>query len=259
MSTTLFESSLSMSAMRPPLTSAAAPSMADSLPTIKFGFDELRERMARFTTRFDDFIEQGRKRVLEERNAFRMNVAELHEDQRMKKKDIEILTQKSAMYSQSLQKEAQETAEMHAAIATVKAQRDDRAVARDRLRQQIGETKKLIEQRLESQRQHAQHLESQARFNRPELEFWQEFLCLRIEGAGLADRLKFVYTHVDERDWEKEAWFELGMGKREYEVLHCRPKVATEAIDGILERLNQSRDLAVFLKQMRELFVQALK
>lgn len=52
--------------------------MADTLPNIKFGFDELRERMARFTTRFDDFIEQGRKRVLEERNAFRMNVAELH-------------------------------------------------------------------------------------------------------------------------------------------------------------------------------------
>jgi len=33
--------------------------------------------MARFTARFDDFIEQGRKRVLEERNQFRMNVAEL--------------------------------------------------------------------------------------------------------------------------------------------------------------------------------------
>ena len=33
--------------------------------------------MAQFTVRFDDFIERGRKRVLEERNAFRMNVAEL--------------------------------------------------------------------------------------------------------------------------------------------------------------------------------------
>jgi len=33
--------------------------------------------MARFTARFDDFIEKGRKRVLEERNQFRMNVAEL--------------------------------------------------------------------------------------------------------------------------------------------------------------------------------------
>ena len=33
--------------------------------------------MTAFTHRFDEFIERGRKRVLEERNAFRMNVAEL--------------------------------------------------------------------------------------------------------------------------------------------------------------------------------------
>lgn len=51
--------------------------MADTLPSIDFGFNDLRERMAQFTVRFDEFIEKGRKRVLEERNAFRMNVAEL--------------------------------------------------------------------------------------------------------------------------------------------------------------------------------------
>lgn len=71
-----FDPSLSTT-MRPPLSSADAPSMADTLPSINFGFDELRDRMAKFTVRFDTFIEQGRKRVLEERNQFRMNVAEL--------------------------------------------------------------------------------------------------------------------------------------------------------------------------------------
>ena len=53
------------------------PSLADQLPSINFGFDELRDRMNKFTIKFDAFIEQGRKRVLEERNQFRMNVAEL--------------------------------------------------------------------------------------------------------------------------------------------------------------------------------------
>ena len=56
---------------------ASAPSMADTLPSVDFGFNDLRERMAQFTMRFDEFIERGRKRVLEERNAFRMNMAEL--------------------------------------------------------------------------------------------------------------------------------------------------------------------------------------
>lgn len=74
---TMFESSLSASTMRPPYASADAPSMADSLPSINFGFDELRDRMAKFTVKFDSFIEAGRKRVLEERNQFHMNLAEL--------------------------------------------------------------------------------------------------------------------------------------------------------------------------------------
>lgn len=55
----------------------AAPSVADSLPSINFGFDDLRDRMAKFTARFDEFIEKGRKRVLEERNQFAVTVAEL--------------------------------------------------------------------------------------------------------------------------------------------------------------------------------------
>lgn len=55
----------------------AAPSAVDSLPNINFGFDELRERMVRFTGKFDTFIEGGRKNVLEERNQFHMRIGEI--------------------------------------------------------------------------------------------------------------------------------------------------------------------------------------
>lgn len=51
--------------------------MADSLPSINFGFEDLRNRMAQFTARFDAFIERGRKQVLEERNQFKIGLAEL--------------------------------------------------------------------------------------------------------------------------------------------------------------------------------------
>lgn len=74
---TSFDPSLSTSGMRPPLASADAPSMADSLPSINFGFEDLRNRMAQFSARFDAFIERGRKQVLEERNQFRINLAEI--------------------------------------------------------------------------------------------------------------------------------------------------------------------------------------
>ena len=87
--TSAFEPSLSSSLSSRPPMSAMAPSMADSLPSINFGFEELRDRMAKFTAKFDAFIEQGRKRVLEERNQFRMNVAELQGKQYQERSPID--------------------------------------------------------------------------------------------------------------------------------------------------------------------------
>ncbi|EAS31715.3 uncharacterized protein CIMG_07194 [Coccidioides immitis RS] len=254
-----FDPSMSVSGMRPPLTSADAPSMADQLPVLNFGFDDLRARMAQFTARFDAFIERGRKQVLEEKNQFRVNLAELQEDRRMKQKDIEIFNLKAQTHAQTLQKEAVEAAEMHEAIATVTQERDARQATRDRLKQQIEETQKAINQRLEAQRAHARQLEAQSRLNTPELEFWQDYLCLRIEGAGRDDRLKIVYTHLLEKDWEREAWFELGTASRDYEVFHCRPKLERTVIERELDIVNEDRDFGAFLKRMRKLFVATMK
>ena len=75
----------------------------------------------------------------------------------------------------------------------------------------------------------------------------------------MVDRLKFVFTHVDEKDWEREAWFELDTAKTDYRVETLRPKLEGEKVEGIVERLNENRDLTLFLKGMRELFVEAMK
>jgi len=64
---------------------------------------------------------------------------------------------------------------------------------------------------------------------------------------------------VCEKDWEKEAWFELGTGSRDYQVFGVRPKVEREEVEAVLERLNESRDLTPFLKGMRELFMESMK
>ncbi|CAJ2511809.1 Uu.00g074340.m01.CDS01 [Anthostomella pinea] len=254
-----FEPSLSSSMSGRQTMSAMAPSMADTLPSINFGFDELRDRMTKFSARFDAFIEQGRKRVLEERNQFRMSVAELQEDQRMKKKDMEIVQHKINTHQQTRSKEDAEKREMEAAIAALSAQRAKNTTARDTLKQQIAETQTQIEARLAAQRAHAARVDAQSRFNVPELDFWMSNLCLKIEGAGQSDRLKFVYSHLDERDWEREAWFELDITSRDYSVRHCRPKLEREKVDRVLERVNESRELPALLKGMRELFVEAMK
>lgn len=177
----------------------------------------------------------------------------------MKKKDMEIVQIKSATHQQTMDKEAAETREMEAAIASLASQRDKHLARRDSLERQMAQTQADIDARLAAQRAFAAQQEAQSRYNVPELDFWITNLCLKIEGAGHQDRLKFVYTHVDERNWEREAWFELVTSSRDYEVTHTRPKLDRGKVDGVLERVNESRELLVLLKGMRELFVEAIK
>lgn len=177
----------------------------------------------------------------------------------MKKKDIDILQMKTSTHQSTIAKEAVEAREMQAAIASLSSQRDKQLALRDSLQKQIVETQKEIEARLAAQRAHQEQQEAQARFNVPELDFWVTNLCLKIEGAGQDDRLKFVFTHIDEKDWEREAWFELITAARDYDIRHCRPRIDKEKIERVLERTNETRELAVLLKGMRELFVEAFK
>lgn len=183
----------------------------------------------------------------------------LVEDQRMKKKDIEILSLKTTSHQQTLAKEAAETNEMQTAIASLTAQRDAHNATRESLKQQITETQKQIDARLSAQRAYAQHLDSQSRFNIPELDFWTSNLGLSIEGAGQNDRLKFIFTQIDDRDWTRQAWFELDTSRREYDIPYCKPKLEKEKIERVVESLNESRELKSLLKGMRELFVEAMK
>jgi kinetochore protein Spc25 len=267
---------LSASALRGTQFSADKVSMADSLPEVNFGFEELRTRMAKFTVRFDAFIERERKRVLDERNQFRMNVAELRgkvsrvqsslrkanpaaEDQRHRKRDIEIAQLKSQTHAHTIAKESAETADMHAAISNLTTHRDEMLAHRDELRTELSSLQSTLSARRDAQTRHARYLHSQSRWNGPELQFWEDYLCLRIEGVGKEDRLKFVFSHVCEKDWEREAWFELDTSDREYKILRTSPKIERDEAATCLEKLNESRELGPFFKTMREIFVKTFK
>ena len=181
------------------------------------------------------------------------------EDQRMKKKDIEILQLKTTTQQQNIAKEEAETCEMQSAIAALTQQRDLQASQRDQLQHQITDVQKEIDSRVAAQQAHTRKLEAQRRFDVPELDFWVSNLGLRIEGAGADDKLKFVFSLVDERNWEREGWFELCTGGKDYDIKHCRPKLERENVERVLDRVNECRELVVLLKGMRELFVEAMR
>ena len=177
----------------------------------------------------------------------------------MKRKDIEILQIKTSTHQQTLSKEQAETDEMNTMINGLVAQRDAHLDTKTTLQQQIAQTQTLIDAKLSQQRAHALHLNVQSRHDIPELDFWASNLGLRMEGVGQCDKLKFVFTHIDERDWTREAWFELNMERRDYEIVHYRPKLEPERVEKVVEKFNEKRELGIVLKGMRELFAEAMK
>ena len=181
--------------------------------------------------------------------------------QRTRKIAITELESKSSTHAQTLAKEAAETEEMHDAIHTLTAQKEEHLARRDRLKADINSIQSSIKQKREAQAVHQRALEAQARHNIPELRFWEKCLGLRIEASGLGveDQLRFAFVCVDVKDDSKEAWFELQMGSKEYEIAVTKPKPEKDRLEEVVERLNETRELGPFLKTMRGLFVDALK
>ena len=98
-------------------------------------------------------------------------------------------------------------------------------------------------------------LDAQASHNAPELAFWEDYLGLRIEGAGRLDHIRFIFTGIDEKLPEKEFECILSVEMRDYEVVATRPRLDKDVVEATVERLNDTRSVAKFLKEIREGFV----
>lgn len=166
---------------------------------------------------------------------------------------------KSQSHASQLAKEAAETSEMHAQISSLTSHRDALSSQNGNLHAELKSLHSTLTARKEAQAKHARYLSSQSRHNIPELGFWEDYLCMRIEGAGVEDRLRFVFSHTIEKDWEREGWFELDTSSRDYKVTKTSPKLETSEVEALVETMNESRELGPFFKGMREAFVRALK
>ena len=56
---------------------------------------------------------------------------------------------------------------------------------------------------------------------------------MRIEGAGVTDHLKIIYTHIVDSDWLKEFWFIINMVTRDYQGLPLSPRSPQKCISPV--------------------------
>ncbi|KAK6535176.1 kinetochore-associated Ndc80 complex subunit spc25 [Orbilia ellipsospora] len=262
-------------------TAAIPPNIAAQLPSVNFGFDELKEKMAKFTSAFDEFIEKRREKALEARTNFARDLADLNESQKTVKKNIEhyeheemkIASSTSLAPALSLclfyklinityvdtEKEIKETADLEDEISTIKGQKATRQAENETLSSQIREQSVAISKKRAKLLEEKQALASQANHNQPELAFWEDYLGLRIEGAGRLDHVRFIFTCLDESDPEREFEIVVSVESRDYEIIGARPKLDDVTKARCLETLNETRSIAKFLKSVREEFKKSVK
>ncbi|KAF3924284.1 hypothetical protein ABW21_db0206110 [Orbilia brochopaga] len=235
-------------------TASVPPNIAAQLPSVNFGFDELKERMSKFTLGFDEFIEKRREKALDTRTNFARDVADLAENEKTIKKNIEHYEQEEIKIASNNEKEIQETADLENEISTIRQQKATREAENETLNAQIREQSSAISKRRAKLLEEKQALASQANHNQPELAFWEDYLGLRIEGAGRLDHVRFIFTCLDPSEPDREFEVVVSVESRDYEIIGARPKLDEATKARCLDILNETRSIAKFLRAVRQEF-----
>lgn len=151
-------------------------------------------------------------------------------------------------------REREEALEAERAIASMARNKAAQTEHRNTLLSQIAQVEDLIAKKRALRATERSSLLAHSSLNAPELEFWETYLGMRIESAGVPDHLRVVFSHVVENDWNREFRFVVALGSRDYQVLQCRPKIPDEVLNKVVNRLNESRNITRFWKDMRDAF-----
>lgn len=115
------------------------------------------------------------------------------------------------------------------------------------------DVRQRLEQRQSLHRRQQQHVMEQSIRNVPELQYLEDLLGMTME-AVKEDVLRFVFTRIDANDYSREFSFLLNTSQVDYSVDGCDPELEKSVVDKVVGSLNGSRNLAVFLKDMRRAF-----
>lgn len=94
---------------------------------------------------------------------------------------------------------------------------------------------------------------------KPAVAFYQHMFGLAIHPVrsilyNTDGEIKFIFTNINQNDWNQEFWFVLHVVDKVFSVDSCFP--AVPELKSMVEWLNSCNRLEVFLKMMRQAFVQ---
>lgn len=224
-----------------------------TLPSIQLNYDSLKQRLNAFQDRFTSHLEVDKQRLIEESTAFAKAEAAYREEGENLMAQIELAKQENEERVRVRQNQRRVVDENREVVSNYTARvqeltenNQDTARKVEELRGQIDKTRQKINSKKKFYR-------SQIELDDPEAEFWERLLGMRLE-AVQQDLIRIIFTGLDSHSLDRECSFVLDLSHHDGKVTECEPALDPAVVEKAVNGLNESRDYAVFLSDMRRAF-----
>ncbi|RUP44856.1 hypothetical protein BC936DRAFT_148930 [Jimgerdemannia flammicorona] len=120
-----------------------------------------------------------------------------------------------------MEKERQEVTEVSGAIDEFSRQKLAMEERRNALQAQVDALRAELRRKREAKQAARRTLEAQRSKNEPELRFFEDKLAMQIAGFR-EDALSFVFTHIDDKDYDRKFAFTIDVSERDHRVHPAR-------------------------------------
>ncbi|KAF9959500.1 kinetochore-associated Ndc80 complex subunit spc25 [Mortierella alpina] len=232
----------------PPRNNSALTSL---LPLPQFDSDEMHAHAAAFTNEFNSYTQKTKAKITESSEQWDRETAELQEHDRALREDLKVATLQEAALAKALNREKEEAGNMSKTIQQLSARREEMRQMQASLESQVSLLRREVKAKREAKFAQKKALDEQILKNKPEVSCYESVLAMRIVGVQ-EDRIEFVFTRINEQDWDQEFAITIDVSQYDYSASECAPTLPE--LPSLVRYLNDTRDLYGFLKRVRKGF-----
>ncbi|KAG9321623.1 hypothetical protein KVV02_006727 [Mortierella alpina] len=254
------------------------------LPLPQFDSDEMHAHAAAFINEFNSYTQKTKAKITESSEQWDRETAELQEHDRALREDLKVATLQEAGLEKALNREKEEAGNMSKIIQQLSARREEMRQMQASLESQVSLLRREVKAKREAKFAQKKALDEQILKNKPEVSCYESVLAMRIVGVQgtvqelnpdhgayrastgasftdsivsalhwtmptTEDRIGFIFTRINEQDWDQEFAITIDVSQYDYSASECVPSLPE--LPSLVRYLNDTRDLYGFLKRVR--------
>ncbi|GJJ68905.1 kinetochore protein Spc25, fungi type [Entomortierella parvispora] len=222
----------------------------------QFDSEELTARALTFINEVNSSAQKFKTKISNNTEQWISDTSEIRESDRDLREALKLANSEEVALAQALRKEKMEAQNMARAIQDLSIRHEEMKQIQESLQEQVIILRREVKAKREAKIAQKKALDEQVLKNRPELASYESVLSMRIVGVK-EDHIAFVFTRINERDWEQEFSFTIDVSNVDYAVYDCSPLLPD--LESLVRYLNDTRDFYGFLKKARKAFQEVAK